>query len=153
MHPAGIIGGNLIEEFGFRLKLPQLLAQCKAVRRNKRNISLVQNVSTPQYPQSSLQKTQRLSPTSNLSSCMHRTIKYLFPRLRSIKHLFSFRRPRQYLLICKLTVDTSTIFKLALDDRVNVHSKSGARSVGFAAGVFVDELVDSLAIFVVSVRM
>lgn len=89
---------------------------------------------------------------------MHRTIKHLFPRLRNIKllfpHLHNIKQSppsttlQQHLLVCRLTVDASTAFKFTLDDRVNVHSKSGARGVGFAAGVSVDELVNSLAILV-----
>jgi hypothetical protein len=91
---------------------------------------------------------QCLSPTSNLSSCMLRTIKYLLPIFVASSIPFPSTNLKQSLLVCRLTVDTSTALKLALNDGVNVHSKSGARSVGFAAGVSVNELVDSLAILV-----
>jgi hypothetical protein len=48
----------------------------------------------------------------------------------------------------RLTINTSTLVEFSLDDRETVLSKRVTRSIGIAARVSVDELVDSLAIVV-----
>jgi hypothetical protein len=60
---------------------------------------------------------------------MLRTIKYLLPIFVASSIPFPSTNLKQSLLVCRLTVDTSTALKLALNDGVNVHSKSGARSL------------------------